>query len=278
MKVLDLFSGIGGFSLGLERAGMETLAFCEIGKFQREVLRQHWPSVPIYEDIKQLTIEDIIHDTGHKPEVICGGFPCQPFSVAGKRKGIEDPRSLWHEMFRLVQECKPTWVIGENVANFTNMALEDALLDLEGEGYETQSIIIPASAVNAPHRRNRIWIIAHSNSSGWGKGNEEVERGSTEQSDSSDIQSSQDDTYSCLDRLQRCSEESLSGFQYIQGELIRSGEVLGIKSDSCEPGILGICNGFPGRVDRVKAIGNAVVPHIPERIGKYILEIERLCK
>lgn len=157
MRVLDLFSGIGGFSLGLERAGMQTVAFCEIDPFCQKVLKKHWPNVPIFNDIRTL-------DYDGKVDLVCGGFPCQPFSSAGKRKGKEDNRDLWPEMFRIVQRYKPTWVIGENVAGFVNMELERTATDLESEGYEVQAFLIPACAVGAPHQRNRIWIVAHADS------------------------------------------------------------------------------------------------------------------
>ncbi len=125
MKVLDLFSGIGGFSLGLERAGMETVAFCEIEEYPRKILAKHWPDVPIYDDVRELNYERLKSDGNTDIDVLCGGFPCQPFSVAGKQRGKEDDRHLWPEMFRLLQETRPTWLIGENVAGFITMALDD---------------------------------------------------------------------------------------------------------------------------------------------------------
>jgi len=161
MKVLDLFSGIGGFSLGLERAGMTTVAFCEIEEFPRKVLAKHWPDVPIYPDVRELTKEQLDND-GITVDVICGGYPCQPFSTAGKRRGAEDDRHLWPEYLRLIREIKPRYVIGENVAGHISMGLDTVLSDLEGEGYTWQAFVIPACAVNAPHRRDRVWIIANS--------------------------------------------------------------------------------------------------------------------
>lgn len=160
MKVLDLFSGIGGFSLGLERAGMETIAFCEIEPFCQKVLKKHWPDVPIFNDIRTLTA----HDLPTKPELICGGYPCQPFSVAGKQRGAEDNRHLWPEMYRLIKEIRPAWIIAENVFGHVAMGLDTVLSDLEGEGYTARTLIIPACALNAPHRRDRVWIIGYSHS------------------------------------------------------------------------------------------------------------------
>lgn len=160
MRVLDLFSGIGGFSLGLERAGMRTVAFCEIEPYCRAVLRKHWPGVPIYDDIRTLTADRLAND-GIGVDVICGGFPCQPFSQAGKRLGQEDHRFLWPEYLRLIEELRPTWVIGENVVGLINMGLDSIIDDLEGIGYPSRTFDIPACAVGAPHERRRVWIVAN---------------------------------------------------------------------------------------------------------------------
>jgi DNA (cytosine-5)-methyltransferase 1 len=169
MRVLDLFSGIGGFSLGLERAGMETVAFCEYDKKAQLVLSKHWPDVPQYHDVKDLTKEQLDNDGISDIGLICGGYPCQPFSVTGKREGKDDDRHLWPEFFRLIKEIRPTWVIAENVAGHINMGLEDVLADLESEAYQCQTFLIPACAVGAVHRRDRIWILAYSDLS-HGKG------------------------------------------------------------------------------------------------------------
>mgnify|MGYP003126354733 CR=1 FL=1 len=158
IKILDVCSGIGGFSLGLEATGgFDTVAFCEYDEFCRKVLNKHWPDVPIYKDLKEIGNEPtrLIQEF----DLICGGVPCQPFSVAGKKKGKEDDRHLWPYMFKIIKHKKPTWVIVENVGGFVNVALDDVCLDLETEGYATQSFIIPACGVEAPHRRDRVWII-----------------------------------------------------------------------------------------------------------------------
>ncbi len=158
IKILDICSGIGGFSLGLESTGgFDTVAFCEFDDFCRKVLNKHWPDVPIYKDLKEIGNEPerIIQDF----DLICGGIPCQPFSVAGKKKGKEDDRHLWPYMYEIIKHKKPTWVIVENVGGFVNVALDDVCLDLEAQGYATQSFIIPACSVEAPHRRDRIWIL-----------------------------------------------------------------------------------------------------------------------
>jgi len=158
IKILDVCSGIGGFSLGLEATGgFDTVAFCEYDEFCRKVLNKHWPDVPIYKDLKEIGNEPtrLIQEF----DLICGGVPCQPFSVAGKKKGKEDDRHLWPYMFKIIKHKKPTWVIVENVGGFVNVALDDVCLDLETEGYATQSFIIPACGVEAPHRRDRVWIL-----------------------------------------------------------------------------------------------------------------------
>ena len=158
IRILDICSGIGGFSLGLESTGgFDTVAFCEFDDFCRKVLNKHWPDVPIYKDLKEIGNEPerIIQDF----DLVCGGIPCQPFSVAGKKKGKEDDRHLWPYMYEIIKHKKPTWVIVENVGGFVNVALDDVCLDLEAQGYATQSFIIPACSVEAPHRRDRIWIL-----------------------------------------------------------------------------------------------------------------------
>jgi len=164
MKVLDLFSGIGGFSLGLEAAGFETAAFCEYDQEAQKVLRKNWPDVPIFSDVRTLTKQELQDNGIQNIGLICGGYPCQPFSLAGERRGAEDDRHLWPEMFRLVQELRPTWVIGENVAGHINMGLDEVLTDLEAAGYTARTFVIPACAVDAHHRRDRVWTVAHSNS------------------------------------------------------------------------------------------------------------------
>ncbi len=170
MKLLDLFSGLGGFSYGLERIGFKTVAFCEMDKYCKLVLQKHWKGAKIYNDVKEITKERFETDGIELPEIITGGFPCQPFSVAGKQKGTSDDRHLWPEMFRIIQEFKPRWVIGENVKGLVNlqdgMVFETVCTDLEGEGYEVRAFNIPAAGVGAPHRRERIWIVAHANNNG----------------------------------------------------------------------------------------------------------------
>ena len=165
LKVLDLFSGLGGFSLGLERTGhFETVAFCDNDKYSKLIIDKHWKGKKVYEDVREITKEKLIADGIELPDVITGGFPCQPFSVAGKQKGTSDDRHLWPEMFRIIKALKPRIVVGENVRGIVNiqdgMVFETVCTNLEDEGYEVQAFNIPAAGVGAPHRRERIWIIA----------------------------------------------------------------------------------------------------------------------
>jgi len=164
-KILDLFSGLGGFSLGLERTGhFETVAFCDNNQYSKLILDKHWKGVKIYDDVREISKEKFKEDGIEFPDIITGGFPCQPFSVAGKQKGTSDDRHLWPEMFRIIKAFKPRYVIGENVRGIVNIqdgvVFETVCTDLESEGYEVQPFIIPAAGVGAPHRRERVWIIA----------------------------------------------------------------------------------------------------------------------
>lgn len=160
----SLFSGIGGFDLAAEWMGWENIFHCEIAEFPRQILKYHFPNSICYEDIKKTDF------TKHRGEIdiISGGFPCQPYSSAGNRRGKEDDRHLWPEMLRVIREIQPRFVLGENVAGLLSwndgMVFDEIITDLENEGYETQAFLIPACAKNAPHRRDRIWFVAHSKS------------------------------------------------------------------------------------------------------------------
>lgn len=158
LRHLDLFSGIGGFALAVRWLGYETVGFCEIDPWCRKVLDKHWPEVPKHDDIRTLK------GTEFGPiDLITGGFPCQPFSVAGQRRGEDDPRHLWPAMHRIIDTARPRFVLAENVAGIVNMALDGVLADLEAIGYTAGAVVIPAGAVNALHRRDRVWIMAHPN-------------------------------------------------------------------------------------------------------------------
>lgn len=239
LKVLDLFSGIGGFSLGLERTGgFETVGFCEIDSYCQKVLKKHWPDVAIHDDINTLNVEDIYNG---KIDVITGGYPCQPFSVAGNRKGHKDDRHLWPRMFEIIKQARPTWIICENVNGHITMGLDEVLHDLESEGYASKPFVIPACAIDAPHRRDRVWIVANTN-------RERLE-GSEEARDS------------CAEGKK--ADKQLAGF--CESEW---------RSWPTEPRICRVANGVSDRMDRIRGLGNAVVPGVVSKIGQAILDFK----
>ena len=161
---LSLFSGIGGLDIAAEMAGFKTVGQCEWADFQTKVLERHWPDVPRWRDIRTLTADSFYERTGLRTvDIISGGFPCQPFSLAGKRSGQDDDRYLWPEMLRVIRELRPTWVLGENVPGIINLALDTVLSDLENEGYSAQPFVIPACGIDAPHKRDRVCIMAYLN-------------------------------------------------------------------------------------------------------------------
>lgn len=149
----SLFTGIGGIDLAAEWAGFETVGQCEWADYPTKVLEKHWPDVPKWRDIRDVTRQSVEDRRVPTITVISGGFPCQPFSVAGKRKGKDDDRYLWPEMLRVIRELQPNWVVGENVTGIVDMEFDTVLIDLESSNYEVQPIIIPACGVDAPHQR-----------------------------------------------------------------------------------------------------------------------------
>jgi len=217
LKVLDLFSGIGGFSLGLESTGFfETIAFVEKDKFCRQVLKKNFNNIPIEEDIRN------VRGTNYEADIITGGFPCQPFSVAGKRKGTDDDRYLWDETIRVVAECKPRWFIGENVEGLINInngvVLRQVQTDLEEQGFQVQCLVIPASGIGAWHQRKRVWIIGFNatNSNNHGsyrsQGNE-TKQSCNEQKDGLSFRDDKDVSNSSNERLQRHNSKQQSSKQ-----------------------------------------------------------------
>lgn len=255
MRVLDLFSGIGGFSLGLERAGMKTVAFCEIEPYCLKVLKKHWPEVPIYEDVRELTGTRLAAD-GIGVDVICGGFPCQDISSAGKKIGISGDRSgLWVEFSRIVCEVRPRYVIVENVSSMLARGMGDVIGDLAALGYDCEWHCISAVGLGACHGRDRVWIVGNSNSHGKStfSGNDEAPRLPKNVADS------------------QCGIGSLGLYM---ARAWRSGELDSRRWDGepeDQPDFLGMDDGIPSRMDRLRSIGNAVVPQIPELIGKAIM-------
>ena len=282
MRVLDLFSGIGGFSLGLERAGMETVAFCENDAKCRQVLTKHWPAVPQFEDVKELS-KEVLDETGITDiGLICGGVPCQGFSIAGKRKGEADDRYLWPEFFRLIQEIRPDWVIGENVAGIINLGLDTVLADLEGKNYSVQTFVIPACALNAPHRRDRVWIVAHTNQNSEPTINEkrlsDADPNARRCEQDKKISARRNTVINGSDNVAYPESSGLEGWQ-VRGVGDQTQPQFGAGCWSVtshwrsEPDVGRVAHGVPRRVDRLRQLGNAVVPQIPEIIGKAIMEI-----
>jgi len=286
LKVLDLFSGIGGFSLGLEwTGGFETVAFCEIEKFPQQVLKKHWSHVPIYSDVKELTYEKLKADGIVRPDIIAGGFPCQPFSVAGKQAGERDERHLWGEMFRLVKECRPSWVIGENVSGHIKLGLDTVLDNLESEGYSARTFSISASSIGAKHKRERVWIIANSECNGQFTSKESrgigetISKESEGSNDSFNVEgasglstSEQDVSNSNSERgcSGNASGENATNARELQGGERRNTRTMEVWD--VEPELGRVAHGIPNRSHRIKALGNSVVPQIPMLIGEAILK------
>jgi len=310
VNVLDLFSGIGGFSLGLESTGFfKTIAFVEKDKFCQKVLRKHWSNVPIYEDIKKLDARKI------KADVVVGGFPCQSISIAGKQKGKDDDRFLFPEMLRVIKEVQPRWIIGENVQNLINIAdgqiLQGIHNDLESQDFEVQTFNISASSQGAWHKRSRVWIVAANSNSRLRRrrgtelksGENEVRRiySSKEEQTKNDIRSKtigcdavfgKTETLSNSEskRLSRSRTEQDCGNKnwLEQGKKEKQSEIWS-KSERCsgisktwwqtQSELCGVPNGISYELDkdrqnRIKALGNSIVPQIAREIGKAIMEAE----
>ena len=306
LKVLDLFSGIGGFSLGLHSTGIfETTKFVEFDSFCQKVLKKNFPKIPIEGDIRNVKGQEF------EADVITGGFPCQPFSVAGKQKGTNDNRYLWPEMFRLIKEIKPEFVIGENVQGLINlqngMVLRQVQDQLEGEGFEVQCFLIPASGIGAWHQRNRVWIVGHSKHNGLlaaekrcrdqeinGRSQEgqnqtiELERTSGSRNDENVSNTISELRDGCSSTTRDSGEEFIGlecseGWHWneVRGQTERCSEQdqsthrtwWQIESDLC-----GIPHGISRVVDknrsnRIKSLGNAIVPQIARIFGLAIKKV-----
>jgi DNA (cytosine-5)-methyltransferase 1 len=263
----ELFAGIGGFSLGLERAGMECAWQVEIDPYAQAVLKKHWPEVPKHDDVRTFPPQG-----DYAVDVICGGFPCQDISVAGKGAGLAGARSgLWSEFARIVGELRPRYVVVENVAALLTRGMGTVLGDLSTLGYDAEWHVIPASAVGAPHRRDRVWIVAYANDQGQPDvpvndesrgGVPELAGGDVPDADSGLWQ--RDVGFWEQVAQPRCGEEQLE-----------RGRDRGREWWATEPDVGRVAHGVPSRVDRLRCLGNAVVPQIVEIIGRLILAREQ---
>jgi DNA (cytosine-5)-methyltransferase 1 len=314
MNVLDLFSGIGGFSLGLEATGgFRTMAFCEIEPYCQAVLRKHWPSVPCHSDITKLDATPL----RGRADVICGGFPCQDISTAGKGAGITGSRSgLWTEYARIIDEVRPRYVIVENVAALLSRGLGRVLGDLAALGYDAEWNCIPASAVGAPHRRDRVWIVAYTGRER-SSGRRKVRNvGCTEAKSESQAQEWQwlrdasDDSRTAMahtESLRRqwgwYARQRWNGFKDSGENVVAYSAGFGREGSgmsplrcspkeneerkavdafsgsighqwSVEPNVGRVADGIPNRVDRLRSLGNSIVPQIAQIIGEAIMMME----
>jgi DNA (cytosine-5)-methyltransferase 1 len=288
---LSLFSGIGGIDLAAEWAGFHTVGFCEKDAFCRKVLAKHWPDVPIWEDVKDVTRESLESRGIGRIDLITGGFPCQPLSRAGKRKGQADDRFLWPEMLRVIGEVRPRWVVAENVDGMVELALDTVLSELEGLSYEVGATVLPACAVGAIHRRERVFIV------GWRTYTCRYGQWTcTWQADPEVCDECSDaDCYEESEELFRCSDEyeAAAIITDTTGKRIRGmwtkGEPklealarpvlskrLGDGFGQVEPDLRRVVHGVPNRVDRLRALGNAVVPQQVYPILKAIAGIEEV--
>jgi DNA (cytosine-5)-methyltransferase 1 len=303
MNHIDLFSGIGGFALAAHWAGFQTEVFCERDEFCQKVLHKHWPAAPIVDDIFRF---DGTRHAG--ATLLTGGFPCQPYSCAGKKMGNEDDRALWPEMFRVIIECRPHWVVAENVLGIVDMALDGVLSDLEEEGYEVGTLVIPACAVNAPHRRDRVWIVAHhARQNDWEYHGEPGKR-QIQQSGISHGENVVANPKSVGSESPRTEKPESQGAERADG-----GRTFVANPDSqpknrpaiarrqcrrgqLEPGLGGMAHGLPGRMDghfdeepnipriatgipdraaRLRALGNSIVPQVAYQIISNISKLEK---
>jgi DNA (cytosine-5)-methyltransferase 1 len=292
---IDLFSGIGGFALAANAAGFRTSVFCEQDEYCTKVLRRHWPTVPIIPDIR-----DFDGSKWRGAGLLTGGFPCQPFSVAGEQRGEEDDRALWKEMFRVIKEARPRFVLAENVAGLINMALDDVLSQLEGEGYTTGAVVLPACAVNAPHRRDRVWICAYSKGASTGqvfqqggglpfksggmggskdvahaKHKERQETGPSGGREKEKRNPSADAFTGCggAEDVAHANSERGCGGEREREYATDAGEPSGspeLRNWDTEPDVGRVAHGIPHRTHRLKALGNAIVPQVAYEILKHI--------
>jgi DNA (cytosine-5)-methyltransferase 1 len=248
---LDLFSGIGGFALAAASAGFQTIGFSEINPYACKILKRNWPDVPNYGDVRNVP--------AIKCDLITGGFPCQPYSRCGQRAGNDDSRALWPAMLRVIRESKPAWVLGENVSGVIEMALDGMCADLEEAGYEVGTLEIPACAVNARHRRERVWIIANSKDV-----LRRAENGGVESGKSASGSEAQGRTL--RQGMRHAINDGL-------GSATEFGR--GNRWDAPSSRICGRTHGIPNRMDRLKSLGNAIVPQVAAVIMQAIKECNK---
>ena len=274
LRILDLFSGIGGFSYAGEKlvGGYETVAFCEYDKHAQKVLRKHWPDTEIIDDVRELA-NDADRFRG-LVDIVVGGYPCQPFSLAGVRRGDKDDRHLWPEMLRIIQAVRPTWVIGENVAGHISMGLDEVLSDLQNSGYQARCFVIPAVAADAYHRRDRCWIVAYSERNGCVTAKERRGTVSTTEQQPQRKKNTLDIARAgCLPttgkNVANASGEGLQG-DVGQGQAAAQGQSEGYLAQcrwwQPEPAVGRVANGVSGRVHRLRQLGNSIVPQVAARI------------
>ena len=276
LTVGSLFSGIGGLDLGLERAGMHVKWQSEIDPYACKVLAKHWPNIPNYGDIKQIdwrTVEPV--------DVICGGYPCQPFSTAGKRRGTDDPRHLWPWVRDAISALRPRYAILENVRGHLSMGGTTVIGDLTDIGYDAQWRVVSAAGVGAPHRRDRIIIVAYPNCSHTPNGRQRADVSSQDQSGRDDRAGSGSDPRQIgvasarqnsgdLADTNSARRQRSSGLHYERG----TPSYEGWKWWEFEPDVGRVADGVPSRVDRLRGLGNAVVPQVAEYIGRLVMAAE----
>lgn len=276
----SLFSGIGGFDLAAESVGFENIFSCEKDEFCDKLLKQNFPNVKRFKDIYEFNAREY----NGRIDIVSGGFPCQPFSVAGKRQGENDDRHLWPQMLRVIAEIKPRWVIAENVPGLLTisggMVFEQCCLDLEAEGYEVQAFVIPAISKNAPHRRDRLWIIANSPSFGYGRRRIHGNGKDRERAICPNVENNRDKVWgeisSCGNPSEHVANSFRSGLER-RMQPNKFAEYNRRQSQRWEQNWYEVAtqfcrvdDGLPNRVDRIKALGNAIVPQVAIEIFKAI--------
>lgn len=258
MRHLDLFSGIGGFALAARMAGgFETVAFCEIDKYCQRVLRKNFPNVPIHDNVKTLNGNE------YGPiDIITGGYPCQPFSLAGKRSGANDDRHLWPEVFRITRSIKPRWLLLENVVGHITLGLDDVLSDLDSIGYTSQPFVVPACAVDAKHRRDRVWIVANASriqperEEQWAKRKRTWTGGESFNVSNANGAGCEKQRFTITDEKEDAPAECSRWWE-------------------SEPAVGRVANGIPNRVDRLRGLGNSIVPQVAAVILDAIRETDQ---